>query len=212
MSLSRLFCILSVGVLAACAVPSPKYYTLLPVAASEPAQNADSGAGRRYVISVQPVVLPEQVDRPQIVVTDPGSTQVTPLNRALWASPLSDEIRNALSNDLSRKLGVLDISSGAVPDSLAVWKVSLQVQRFESLYGRHVVLDATWSLTPVNQAGKKTKICRAQAQVPVQAGVSAMIAGHQEALHRLASLIAAQLGGAAAPPAVAGLQEKGCTY
>jgi uncharacterized lipoprotein YmbA len=200
------------GVLTACAVSSPHYYTLLPIAASGPAQSPDSGAVRHYAISVQPVVLPEQVDRPQIVITDPGSTQVTPLNSALWASPLSDEIRNALSNDLSRKLGVLDISDGAAPDSLAVWKVSLQVQRFESLYGQHAVLDATWRLTPVNQSGKKTRICRAQAQVPVEAGVSAMVAGHQEALRRLSSLIAAQLAGTAAPPAVAGLQEKGCTY
>ncbi|SHI03754.1 PqiC family protein [Pollutimonas bauzanensis] len=213
MSLGRIFyCVLLAAALAACATTAPEYYTLLPAPTAGPAADAPGGARPKYAISVQPVALPEQVDRPQIVISEPGTAQVTPLNSALWASPLSDEIRNALSNDLSRTLGVLDIAGGGIPDALPVWKISLQVQRFDSLYGQRAVLDATWRLAPVNQPGKKTRICRAQVDVPAAGGMPAMVASHQEALRRLAALIAAQLSGAGAAPAAAGVQEKGCTF
>lgn len=212
MNLGRIFyCALLAGGLSACATQSVQYYTLLPVSMSDTPAGSHHGASSKFAISVQPVTLPEQVDRPQIVISDPDTTQVTPLNSALWASPLSDEIRNALSNELSRRLGVLDIAASGAPDALPLWKISLRVQRFESIYNQRAVLDVTWRLTPVNQRGRKTMICRAEAQVPVEAGMSAMVVGHQEALQRMAAVIAAQLLQPGTQPRVAGVDQKGCT-
>lgn len=204
------YALLAVG-LSACATQSPQYYTLAPALL-----NADRGASAvaepaKYAISVQPVVLPEQVDRPQIVISNMDSALVAPLNSALWASPLSDEIRSALSNALTGKLGVLDIPSSGAPKSLPIWKVFLRVQRFDSVYDQRVILDATWRLEPVNQSGEKALICRAEVQIPVETGMSALVAGHQEALRRLASVIASQLAGSRSVIPVAGLEDKGCT-
>jgi uncharacterized lipoprotein YmbA len=199
---------LAAAVAGCAAPPVSQYYTLLP------------GAGRtdrvapvhkaRYAISVQPVQLPEQVDRPQIVISSQDSAQVVPLNNSLWVSPLSDEIRHALADDLSQQLGVLDIPVRGAPESLPLWKIYLTVQRFESVYNQHVVLDATWRLTPVNQPGKTVKICRAEVQVAVQPGIPALIAGHQQALHELAAVIAAQLSGRAPSTSEPGVSSKGC--
>jgi len=212
MNLSRVFyfALLAVG-LSACATPARHYYTLLPASTVTESVSRDTRPSPKFAISVQPVVLPEQVDRPQIVISDADAAQVTPLNSALWASPLADEIRNALSYELSQQLGVLDVASGGTPESLPIWKVSLTVQRFDSLYNQRAVLDATWRLAPVHQSGKKTVICRAEVQVPVEAGMSALVAGHQEALKKLASVIAAQLTKPAGHIAVDGLEDKGCT-
>lgn len=197
--------------LAACASPTRQYYTLLPASTVTELVGNDGKTAPKFAISVQPVVLPEQVDRPQIVINDADAAQVTPLNSALWASPLSDEIRNALSNELSRQLGVLDIPSGGTPESLPVWRVNLRVQRFDSIYNQRAVLDATWRLTPIHQSGKKTMICRAEIQVPVEAGMSALVAGHQEALKKLATLIAAQLITPLENNQMTGVETKGCT-
>jgi uncharacterized lipoprotein YmbA len=205
------------AVLAGCASSPVQYYTLQPSADPRTMVVEDSAAsspkpgGPRYAISVQHVSLPEQVDRPQIVVSDPDSAQVVPLNSALWASPLADQIRRSLAEDLSRRLGVLDIPSSSAPDGLGVWKVIVRVQRFESIYGRHAGLDATWEIVPSNLAGGKPVICRAETRVPVAQGMSAMVTGHREALRRLASLIASQLPTGAAPAPAANVVLKGCT-
>ncbi|RTZ47734.1 membrane integrity-associated transporter subunit PqiC [Candidimonas sp. SYP-B2681] len=210
MQLGRFFCIVTLGgILAACATAPVQYYTLATPSASQPVA-LHTKAAPQYAISVQPVGLPEQVDRPQIVISDPAAAQVIPLNGSLWASPLSDEIRNALSNELTRSLGVLDIASGS-PDTLPVWRVDMQVQRFESLYNQHAVLEATWRLTPVNQANQKTKICRGQTEVAVEPGMSAMVVGHQLALRRLATIIADQLSGRPVTKDV-NVEMKGCTF
>lgn len=209
MNFGRVFyCALLACALSACASAPPRYYTLLPASQAEADATAPRLASPKYAISVQSVQLPEQVDRLQIVLGDPSSAQVTPLNSSLWAAPLSDEIRNALANDLSHKLGVLDVANSMVPESLPLWKIALRVQRFESIYDQRVVLDASWRLTPVNQPGKKARLCRAVAQIPVQTGMSALVAGHQEALQGVAALIAGQLTGAQVQ--VAGVKDKGC--
>src|SRR3546814_421235 len=146
-----------------------------------------------------------------IVITDPKSTQVMPLGYFLWASPLSYQLQNALSYELSSQLGVLDVSATGIPGSLPVWRVLMQVQRFESLYNERVLLDATWRLTPINQGKKASIICRGAAQVQVQQGVSAMVAGHQQALHQLAELIARQIETGKISGADTQVNLKGCT-
>lgn len=212
MNFGRIFySVLLAAGLSACATPTRHYYTLLPASTVTEPASRDARQSPGFAISVQPVVLPEQVDRPQIVISDADTAQVTPLNSALWASPLADEIRNALSNELSHQLEVLDVASGGTPESLPIWRVFLRVQRFDSLYNQRAVLDATWRLAPVHQSGKKTVICRAEVQVPVGTGMSALVAGHQEALKRLASVIASQLTKPAGHIAVDGVEDKGCT-
>jgi uncharacterized lipoprotein YmbA len=201
------------SLLAACASSKPDhYYTLLSPA---PAAQASSGAGAgqpAFAISVQTVRVPEQVDKPQIVVSDPGSTQVIPLNNSLWASPLSDEIRGALSDGISRRLGVVDVAVTGAPEQLPVWRITMNVQRFDSVYGERVFIDATWRLSPVRQPGRKTALCRAEARAEVGPGMSALVAGHQAAMEQLAGLIAKQLRGDGTAESGNGLTVKGCTF
>ncbi|GAB2898942.1 PqiC family protein [Paralcaligenes sp. KSB-10] len=192
-----------------CATPASRYYTLLPEARQAPAARSNS-APASYAISVQPVSVPAQVDRPQIVLGSKGSAEVTPLNNSLWAAPLSDEIRNALANDLSQRLGVIDIPARTVPKTLALWKIDFSVQRFDSIYQQGVVLDATWRLTPVNQRKRTPMICKAEVRLPASNGIPGLIQAHQAALHQLAAVIAAQIAGQTVPADTA-LRMKGCT-
>lgn len=186
--------------LAACAgTPASTYYSLrspLPEAASQNASASDARASKAYAISVQSVKVPQQVDRPQIVVSDEASAQVYVLESYLWAAPLSDEIRAALSAALQQRLGVFDLALTQVPDHMPAWKVAVTIQRFESVYDRHVALSASWVIDPVNQTGKKSMVCGTSVTVPVQGtGVGALVQSHRQALDDVARMIASGLKG-----------------
>ncbi len=193
MRVFKLMPMLSVLLLAVgCASPRSQYYTLLPEAA--PARAASSGSiPPAYVISVQAVSIPAQVNRPQIVIGTPDSVVLTPLNNSLWAAPLDSEIRQALAYDLARRLGVLEVPVGVALKKMPLWKIDIVVHRFDSIYRQGVVVDASWRLTPVNQPKQAAMICQAQINVPAGAGIAALVQSHQIALQDLASVMAAQL-------------------
>jgi hypothetical protein len=210
MRVFKLMPMLSALLLAAgCASPVSHYYTLLPEA-------APSGSVRTapippaYAISVQAVTVPAQVDRPQIVIGSPDSVALTPLNNSLWAAPLGSEIRQALAYDLTQRLGVLDVPAGVALKTQALWKISVIVHRFDSIYQQGVVIDASWRLTPVNQPKRTSLICQARVDVSAGPGIAALVQSHQKALHALAGVIAAQLSHRAIRPDST-VHLKGCT-
>jgi uncharacterized lipoprotein YmbA len=201
---------LLVGLLSACAVAPSYYYTL---SATDTPADRPTLVSRTspYAIDVTPVVVPAYVDRPQIVVNEQGNSQVVPLRSSLWASPLSSEIRNALSNALVARLGAPAIASSIIPENLRVWRVTFEVLRFESVYENHALMDASWQLTPINQGdGRKTILCRASAKHSVGSGVSALVQGHDQALQGFADAIAAQINGQTIA-AESGLTHISCT-
>lgn len=182
-----------VMLVAGCSTTAPQYYSLqAPAIATVPEErklNSD------YVISVQPVLVPEQVARPQIVVASVSGAEVVPLNAALWAGPLEAQIRDALADALTLRLNVLDVGSSRV-DGLPVWQVFVDVQRFDSVYGESVRQDVVWRLVPLGMPERMNrKMCSAQVQLPVAAGMSALVEGHRQALDMLADLMAETLRG-----------------
>src|SRR5690606_29739132 len=143
--LALVSCLTLCAALAACAsTPQSQYYTLAPAQGSA----GDTPSQADFAISVSAVQVPEQVDRPQIVLSHPGGPQVTLLNDSQWAAPLTDEIRDALAQNLSQRLGALDIDPRAAPKDLPLWVLAVTVHRFESVYGGRAMLEATWKQTP----------------------------------------------------------------
>lgn len=182
-----------VMLLAGCAATAPQYYSLQApaIATAAEAGKLDSD----YVISVQPVLIPEQVARPQIVVAAATGVEVVPLNSALWAGPLEAQIRDALAGALMQRLNVLDVGLSRV-DGPPTWQIFVDVQRFDSIYGESVHQDVVWRLVPQGMPKKVSpKMCSAQVTLPVASGMSALVEGHRQALHMLAQLMAGTLLG-----------------
>lgn len=202
--------------LVACATPELRYYSLLPTASGYSPQLSPSPASvRGYAISVHDVHLPSEVDRPQLMFSQEESTELIPVGSALWASPLADQVRTALTGYLTHDLNVLELASETGSAKLPVWFIDVRVHRFQSLYKQRAVLDVSWQLNPVNMPKASASLCGAQIQVPVENGINAMVQGHQLALRELASLIAAQLGDtrfSTASEKDALVNPKGCTH
>lgn len=185
--------------LVACGSAPTHFYTLLPPAA--PATAAAATAA--FAIAVEPVGVPAEVDQVQwLVRTGPG--QVAVLDNERWAAPLGDELRAAFADELTRQLGARDVYKAANPAGVPVYRVQMEVRRFESAAGGYALIAADWSVA--RREGGATMQCHSRVSQPVEAGYAALALGHQRAVAAIAARIglavrSAAEGGTACPPA-----------
>ncbi|MBN3792183.1 PqiC family protein, partial [Burkholderia sp. Ac-20353] len=168
--------------LAACGSPPARFYTLSPADATLATRTAP--ANPPFLIEVPSVGVPEQVAKNQLVVQK-SAAQVDVLEQERWASPPADEIRRALSDDLAAQLGTIDVANSATPAGVPVYRVSVNVQRFESWPARRAAIDAVWSVRAVGTPSVMT--CRTSIAEPVGDGYDALVAGHRRALDAIAA-------------------------
>jgi uncharacterized lipoprotein YmbA len=185
---------IGVAIAAACALVAcsssklpERFHTLLPAAHSVPA-----GAPMHPIyIDVLPVSVPAQVDHAQWVVRQSDDSLLV-LEQDRWAAPLQDELRGAIVLRLTSAWGAVDVRGVALP-AAPLWRVRVDVQRFESIAGREARIEATWSLSST-QRGAPTLVCRgAWIESVALASVSALAQAHQRAVVRLSDAVGARL-------------------
>ncbi|SAI74439.1 lipoprotein [Bordetella ansorpii] len=212
---------LAAAVLAGCAGSPPvRYYTLVaPPSASTAPQTATAPAG--YMIEVLSVSVPPQVDQPQLMLRS-GTGQLTAQYSDRWSSPLPDEFRDALSDVLTRRLGVPDVRVVKPLGDTPIWRVLVDVQRFESTPGVSSVIEATWRVRRDARDRSSGLLCRSRVDVPVAGGLGPEAAGgraeaelvqaHQQAVALLGDTIASAIRaqGKSATPASGRVQVLGC--
>jgi len=183
--------------LCACSASSPpiRLHTLMPV---EPAQRDPAARGAPVFISLESIRLPAQVDQPQWLVRLPDESLAS-LEQERWASPLRDELRQALLEQLAARFGVVEGRSTA-PQSAPPLRVALDLGRFDSIPGREARVEGSWTVTP--GGGPATLRCTALLREPAAGGMPELAAAHRRAVLRLAdaigaSLVALQAGSAA---------------
>ncbi|QHE91768.1 hypothetical protein PI93_019925 [Pandoraea fibrosis] len=172
--------------LAGCASSPSSFYTLTDTSGVATSGSATTGANAPaapYAIEVSPVAVPEQVDRPQIVVTR-GGGRVDILEESRWAAPLKNELTSTISRDLTQRLGAMDVYGLPRADGLAVYRVSTSVQRFESAPGEQAALTAVWSVRRV--PGEIVLTCRFAGTEPASGGVTEVVAAQRRLVDRLA--------------------------
>ncbi|HEX7747424.1 MAG TPA: PqiC family protein [Bordetella sp.] len=177
--------------LAGCAGSPPvRYYTLTaPVQAGKSAPAAPAN----YAIEVAPVSVPAQADLPQLMLRS-GSGELTAQYSDRWSGPLPSELRNALSMVLTRQLGVPDVRGLAPSPGLPVWRVQVDVQRFDASTAGPAVIDATWRVRPLQGMGAGL-LCRSRIETPVtmpagSTDLEAVVVAEQKAVALLGQTIA----------------------
>lgn len=172
--------------LGACSTPPAlRLHTLMP----DPAPAAGP-PGPVITVQLGPVLVPAQVDQPQWLVRLPDGTLAL-LDNERWASPLRDELRAALREQLARRWAVATTASPA--DPAVAWRVDVELLRFESIPAQAAWIDARWTLTPPRGSAGKAMSCGAVLREPVAEGSMALVEGHRRAVVRLADRIGRQL-------------------
>jgi len=181
-------------VLGACSTAPPpiRLHTLMP---AEPTPRDPAISGRPPVfVSLDPIRLPAQVDQPQWLVRLPDESLAS-LEQERWASPLADELRQALLEQLAARFGVVEGRSPA-PQAAPPLRIALELRRFDSLPGREARIEGAWTV-----AGPAALRCSVFIREPATGGMAELTAAHRRAVARLAGAIGASL--VALPPAAA---------
>lgn len=159
------------------------YHTLVaPMAQSERSTTSAS-----FALDVLPVTIPSQLNQTNLVLRR-GDTRVDVVDTERWAAPFGDEVRTALSTELSRQLGTYDVSALSASTDRATVRVKVQLRRFDTWPGKTVELDATWRLTLAGN-NSKPMVCETHLTGPVPREYDGIVRAQQALLRDLARII-----------------------
>ena len=181
--------LVSVGV--GCTSAPVRYYTLTP-----PPAKILPVLATTFAIDVRVVHTPPQLHRSELMVRA-GPSEMTLLENERWASPVNEEIKDALRLELWRRL---DRMSGLGP-AFTKLTLDIDVQHLEAELGRYALLEASWSATLSGTGqrsnGARTTTCTFQAKENIHAGYAGIVEGYQREIGALADAIVAVLTGPA---------------
>jgi uncharacterized protein len=174
-----------------CTSAPVRYYTLTP-----PSDKTLPASETTLTIDVRVVHTPPQLNRAELMVRA-GPTEVTLLENERWASPVNDEIKDALRLELQRRAGRM---TGLRP-AFAKLTLDVDVRHLEAEFGRRALLEASWSATlstaGEHASGARVTTCMFQADENIHAGYAEIVEGYQREIAALADAIVAELTSAA---------------
>jgi uncharacterized protein len=176
---------LAAALAAGCSTAPSRFYSLSSTS------TADGSPATPASVMVGPVSIPASVDQPEFVVqVAPNRVQVDEFNR--WVSPLNDGIARAVAGDLVVLLGTPNVASAQLANFTPDYRVTIDVQRFETTQGQGVTVEAVWTVRKTD--GGATRSGRTVASETVQGqGYDALAAAHSQAIAKMSGDIAAAI-------------------
>jgi uncharacterized protein len=130
-------CLALVSACAACTSPRERLYVL-------EGSSPDRVEGDcRGTVVLGPVTIPEEVDRPQIVVRE-GTDQLVMSEQERWALPLKQAIPRTLAAQLDRRGSYRFVTTSSAAIGSASAHLSVDITRFEVSRTDGAVVDAHW--------------------------------------------------------------------
>lgn len=168
-------------VLNGCASSAPHYYTLTTAAAPVVAGSAP------FVIRVKPVNVAERLNQPQLMVHQRNG-ELLMSDNALWAAPLPEEIRAALTARLEHSLNTTDTAALTASPDKPVIGIRVSVEQFDVWQGEKATIAATWQL----DFGKDSRqlICQTQHQRAIPESTQERVIIQQKLVQEVADNIA----------------------
>jgi uncharacterized protein len=164
-----------------------RYYTLAAAAGVGPAQRGPV----QYTVHVAPAVVPEALDRPELVLRL-SDTQLAVDDNHRWAEPLRAGIARAVAASLARELDGALVSASeqrtAQPPSDV--ELTIDVQRLEVSLTDGVVIDVAWTARWADDGPTRTGRSTVRTPGSPPGGYDAAIAAIAAALDAVGSDVA----------------------
>jgi uncharacterized lipoprotein YmbA len=138
-------------------------------------------------VVLEPIRIPAQVDQPQWLVRL-ADESLAILEQERWASPLQDELRQAVLEELGARFGVVE----APPGAASPWRVRLELRRFDSAPGREARIEGSWLLSRADTRSAASR-CDWSFVEAASGGMPALASAHRRAVVRLAAALGESL-------------------
>jgi uncharacterized lipoprotein YmbA len=112
---------------------------------------------------------------------------------ARWAGPLDDSIARAVAGNLSQLLGTPRVATASARELGPDYLVSIDVQRFDSLPGEAVYLEAFWTVRKTPNNARVDSGRNVTSEALQSSSYDALAAAHSQAIGKLSADIAAAI-------------------
>ncbi|MEM5430394.1 PqiC family protein [Cupriavidus oxalaticus] len=173
-----------------CASPEARYYTLAANRsdAAPPVTGRASRSGDPLWIEVTPVRVPERLNRIQLVVRDGNSGGLKLSDTSRWTSPLPNELRDALSQQLQASLDAVDVYQRGLSARQPAFRVTTDVVALDADVGKRAAATIAWTVRRLPDG--KVLSGRTEAEVPAPGQVEGVVKAYREILAATAADIA----------------------
>jgi uncharacterized protein len=208
-SLVTLALLLVAGLVASCASKPARFYTLSPLPVAE---RAGGQPASRVVVSVEPVEIPDYLDRPQIMTREGGNElKLAEFDR--WGGSLGENISAVLAEDLAQQLGSDHVfANPGPPFEKPDYLVALRITRLDLVPGSQVFLKSQWKVTSAGTKRSMSQVSQVTERVAGK-GYDALVTALNRAVAQvsgeMARIIAADLSAAPPPAATPAVPEAG---
>ena len=173
--------------LSACGFSRPSTFYVLD-SNSLPQQSSTLKNANRILIGIEPVFIPNYLDKPQIVIRQPDSVTLTASEFNRWAEQISDVFPRVLAGAISERMGFPAAKQINLNRDLFPYRLYVEVLRFDATFDKEAVLDTWWTI--MSDSGNIIYRTRSTLIAPVAGTYPDVVQAEQKLLKELGYTIA----------------------
>ena len=184
----RISLLLAVSFLvSACGFSRPSTFYVLDNS-SLPSESITLKSADRILIGIEPVFIPNYLDKPQIIIRQPDSVTLTASEFHRWAEQLSDVFPRVLANSISEYMGYPAAKQINLNRDLFPYRLFVEVLRFDATFEKEAVLDTWWTI--MTNSGNVIYRTRSTLVEPAGDSYDSVVLSEQKLLKELGRTIA----------------------
>jgi len=173
--------------LSSCGVSRPSTFYVLDNS-SLPSESVTLKSADRILIGIEPVFIPNYLDKPQIIIRQPDSVTLTASEFNRWAEQLSNVFPRVLANEISEQMGYPAAKQINLNRDLFPYRLFVEVLRFDATFKKEAVLDTWWTI--MTNSGNVVYRTRSTLIEPVGDSYDSVVLAEQMLLKKLGRTIA----------------------
>ncbi|MBR1777247.1 MAG: membrane integrity-associated transporter subunit PqiC [Alphaproteobacteria bacterium] len=187
--MKKYFCLAAVMCLLVSACGSTRPSTFYVLDSSDlPMQSITLKNADKILIGIEPVIIPNYLDKPQIVIRQPDSVTLTASEFNRWAEQISDVFPRVLANSISECMGYPAAKQINLNRDLFPYRLFVEVLRFDAAFKKEAVLDTWWTI--MSNSGNVLYRTRSTLIEPVGDDYDSVVLAEQKLLKELGRIIA----------------------